>query len=181
MFQTLLLFLKVRAHLTHITFAFFRVFLKETVPQFNHCFRNKWCCQRFLLLLDSAHDAIICFWLPERIRGTLSRCKSQFKGLFDMSEPTWRYHVPSFTESAVDSIEDRATAESDWQCALYHGGSRTSGIRAGNQTAKQKKRYMLYSHLKWIYNYYFALSKRTSRSRSKKHDRGLKASMLRVS
>ncbi len=116
LFQTLLLFLKVRAHLTQITFAFFRVFLKETVPQFNQCFTNKWCCQRLLLLLDSARDAIICFRLPERIRGTLSRRESLFKGLFDMSEPTCRHRVPSFTESAVDSIEDRATA--DWQCAL---------------------------------------------------------------
>lgn len=63
----------------------------------------------------------------------------------------------------------------------YHGGGWTGGIRAGNQTAKQNKYYAFYSHMKWIYNYYFALSKRTSRARSKKHDRGLKASMLRVS
>lgn len=112
LFQTLLLFLKARARLTRITFAYFRVFLKETVIQFNQCFTNTRSCQMLLLRLDSAHDAIICFQLPERIRGTLSRCESAFKGLFDTSEPTWRHRSPSFTESAVDSIVDRATAES---------------------------------------------------------------------
>lgn len=63
----------------------------------------------------------------------------------------------------------------------YHGGGRTGGIRAGNQTAKQKKRFVLYSLLKRIYNDYFTLFKRTSRARLKKRDRGLKASMLKVS
>ncbi len=129
----------------------------------------------------------LCTWCDH----LLLIARAYQRNFISMQKPVQRFvwHVRAnmalsraqFTESAVDSIEDRATAESDWQCALYHGGSRTSGIRAGNQTAKQKKRYMLYSHLKWIYNYYFALSKRTSRSRSKKHDRGLKASMLRVS
>ncbi len=58
-----------------------------------------------------------------------------------MSEPTWRYHVPSFTESAVDSIEDRATAEST---DSVHYIMAEAGQAESEQVIRQRTKEALY-------------------------------------